>query len=88
MRSFDSVCSMYQTRKSSCSLRDSVFSRVSRTFFVICMVIDDAPNRKPPRCRFLRSALWNCELTQPRCLKKPLSSVVMIDPTRYGEISS
>ena len=73
---------MYQTRNSSCSLRDSVFSRVSSTFFVICIVIDDAPSRKSPRCRFWRSALLNSELTQPRCLKNPLSSVVMIDPTR------
>ena len=50
---------MYQTRNSSCSLRDSVFSRVSRTFFTICIVIDEAPSRNPPRCRLRRSALLN-----------------------------
>ena len=79
---------MYQTRNSSCSLRDSVFSRDSSTFFTICMVIDEAPSRKPPPARLRRSAVLNSGVTQPRCLKKPLSSVVMIELMRYGEIWS
>jgi hypothetical protein len=67
-------------------LRDRVFSRDSSTFFVICMVMDEAPSRNPPPARFRRKAVLNSGLTQPRCLKKPLSSVVMIELMRYGEI--
>ena len=43
------------------------------------MVIDEAPPRNPPRCRLRRKAVLNSDVTQPRCLKKPPSSVVVID---------
>ncbi len=62
IRSLLSFCSRYQTRKSSCSLREKVLRWVSSTFLTICIEIVEAPRRKPPCLRFRLSALRNMEV--------------------------
>ncbi len=88
MASLVCVLSTWMAMTASCTLRWTVFSGSSSTFFTYCWVIVDPPSRTSPASALRRRARATARRSTPLWAKKRESSMASTAAVRTGATSA